>query len=179
MVDRLTARLGPEIDDIEDRLDVLEARTIEGSSEVDRRDLAVIRRKALELHRYFHPQREAMHAFRHGASVRLPRLDVMEAVETTDRVTHLVEDLETARSRAQIIEDGIAIRFADQMNRNMYRLSVVATVFLPLGFVTGLLGVNVVGIPGSENPEAFFFLCGLLVALTALEIWILMAWRII
>ena len=48
------------------------------------------------------------------------------------------------------------------MNRNMMVLSVVAAVFLPLGFLTGLLGINVAGMPGAQNPAAFWIVCGLL-----------------
>lgn len=41
----------------------------------------------------------------------------------------------------------------------MYVLSVVAAIFLPLGFVTGLLGINVGGIPGTEWPWSFTVVC--------------------
>jgi len=37
----------------------------------------------------------------------------------------------------------------------MYVLSVVAAIFLPLTFVTGLLGMNVGGLPGLESPVGF------------------------
>ncbi|NCC51248.1 MAG: hypothetical protein EOM20_08540 [Spartobacteria bacterium] len=40
-------------------------------------------------------------------------------------------------------------------NKRMYILSLVAALFMPLGFLTGLLGINVAGIPGAENPYAF------------------------
>jgi zinc transporter len=41
------------------------------------------------------------------------------------------------------------------MNKTMYVLSIVAAIFLPLGLFTGLLGINVGGIPGTENSSAF------------------------
>jgi len=58
------------------------------------------------------------------------------------------------------------------MNRNMYVLSIVATIMLPLGFFTGLLGVNVDGIPGQETPWAFAALCAILGVLIVLELWL-------
>jgi zinc transporter len=48
------------------------------------------------------------------------------------------------------------------MNRNMYVLSIVAGVFLPLGLFTGLLGINVGGIPGTNSDYAFVVVCALL-----------------
>ena len=41
----------------------------------------------------------------------------------------------------------------------MYVLSVIAAVFLPLGFLTGLLGINVGGMPGADNAAAFWLVC--------------------
>ena len=35
-------------------------------------------------------------------------------------------------------------------------LTIVAGIFLPLSFLTGLLGINVGGMPGADNPEAFW-----------------------
>ena len=46
-----------------------------------------------------------------------------------------------------------------QMNKTMYLLSIVAAIFLPLGLLTGLLGINVGGIPGTESPYAFIVVC--------------------
>ena len=50
------------------------------------------------------------------------------------------------------------------MNRAMYTLSIVAAIFLPLGLLTGLLGINVGGIPGTENKWAFTLVVVILIA---------------
>lgn len=56
---------------------------------------------------------------------------------------------------------------ADSMNKATYRFTWVATVFLPLSFLTGLLGINVAGIPGDHNPLAFWVVCGALCVIAA------------
>jgi len=55
----------------------------------------------------------------------------------------------------------------------MYLLSVIAAVFPPLGLITGLLGVNVGGISGTENPRAFALLCGGTVLFVICQLWFL------
>jgi zinc transporter len=59
------------------------------------------------------------------------------------------------------------------MNRNMYVLAIVAGVFLPLGLLTGLLGINVGGIPGADTPWAFAAVAVGLGVLGAIELWVL------
>ncbi len=54
----------------------------------------------------------------------------------------------------------------------MYVLSVIAAIFLPLGFLTGLLGINVGGIPGADNPEAFWLFGAGLFCLVLIEVFI-------
>jgi zinc transporter len=93
--------------------------------------------------------------------------------ETTDRVIRYIEDLEEVREHAAVVQDELANRLSEQMNRTMYLLSLVAAIMLPLGFLTGLLGINVGGIPGAESPLGFVIVCVLLGLIVALEVVIL------
>ncbi len=92
--------------------------------------------------------------------------------ETAGRITRYVEDLDAARERAAVVQDELATRLSEQLNRRMFLLSVVAGVFLPLSFVTGLLGMNAAGMPGTEDPFAFALICGGLLLLGGFEIWL-------
>jgi len=91
--------------------------------------------------------------------------------EVTDHVTRYYEDLDAARDRAAITQDELASRSAEQMNRGMYVLSLVASIFLPLGLVTGLLGINVGGIPGADSPSGFTTVCVVLALIAGLQLW--------
>jgi zinc transporter len=91
-------------------------------------------------------------------------------VENYDHLMRYVEDLDAIRERAQIVKDELANIIADRLNKNLYELSVIAAVFLPLGFLTGLLGINVGGIPGVDNPYAFFIFSGILILLVIIQI---------
>ena len=61
----------------------------------------------------------------------------------------------------------------DQTNRAMYLLTVIAAIFLPLSFVTGLLGINVGGIPGTDTPWAFAAVAVVILCLGVIEYWVL------
>jgi zinc transporter len=58
---------------------------------------------------------------------------------------------------------------AEQMNQRMYVLSIVAAIFLPLGFLTGLFGINVGGIPGAEYRFAFWVFILILAILVGMQ----------
>ena len=114
------------------------------------------------LRRYIGPQREALARL---ASEGFSFSDDVKSSlrETVDRITRLIEEMDAVRERCSVLNDQLADVRAEEMNRNMMVLSVVAAIFLPLGLITGLLGVNIGGIPGTENP--FAFLCIFMVAM--------------
>ena len=95
-----------------------------------------------------------------------------------DRTALQVEDLEALRERAAVIQDEIMNQLSARLNRTMYLLSVIAAIFLPLGFLTGLLGVNLGGIPGSVWPWAFLVACIVFAVITAIEVWLFRRWRL-
>ena len=77
------------------------------------------------------------------------------------------ELLDLSIDRASALQGQIRDQLADSMNTATYRFTWVATVFLPLGFLTGLLGINVAGIPGDHDPLAFWLVCGVLCVVAA------------
>jgi zinc transporter len=86
-------------------------------------------------------------------------------------LTRHIEDLDEARDRAAVTQEQLINSLSEQMNNKMYILSIVAAIFLPLGFLTGLLGINVGGIPGADSKLGFSVFVILLVGVVGFQIW--------
>jgi len=175
LCERLASWMEPVVAEIDDRIDALEDEVLENYDPGLRGRLATVRRQAIVLRRYFAPQREALLRLAGDQDIT-PWLEARERLllrETADRITRYVEDLDAGRERAGVVHDQLANHLSDELNRGMYILSVIAAVFLPLGFLTGLLGINVGGLPGVDTPWAFAAVCVVLVVLAGLEIWLL------
>jgi zinc transporter len=169
IADRLTDRMGPVIGTLDDRVDTLEDELLGMSSEDLRSTLGDLRRQAISLRRYIGPQREVLSRLQAERTDFLNDGDRLHLREIGDRCTRYVEDLDAARERAAVLHEELAARLAERMNRTMFLLSLIATVFLPLGFITGLLGINVGGIPGTDDPWAFAIVTVALVVLAGAE----------
>jgi zinc transporter len=171
---RLVDRMAPVIETLDEAEDDLEDLVVTGERREVRTKLAEIRRQAIGLRRYLAPQREAMSRIQ---GEPIDWLDVRQKArlrEISDRVMRYVEDMDAIRERAAIIQDEVANRVAESMNKNMYMLAIVATILLPLGFITGLLGINVDGLPGSKDtPWAFTAVTGMLALLVFIEVVIM------
>jgi len=172
LIDRLTARIGPVIDDIEDRIDGLEEGVIVERSAVLRQSLADLRRQAIILRRFIAPERDALARLLVEPAPWLGAGSRQRLREAADRVTRYVEDLDAARERAAVAQDELASLIAEQSQHTIYVLSVVASLFLPLGLITGLLGINVGGIPMADSSWGFALVSLVLVGLAGFQFWL-------
>ncbi len=172
LCDRLVERMGAVIADVDDLVDGLEDELLTEQSYKLRQKIANIRRNTIAMRRYLAPQRDVMARLYNEKAEWLDDTDRMRLREISDRVARYVEDLDAVRDRAIVTQEELNNRLAEQMNKTMYILSIVAALFLPLGFLTGLLGINIGGIPGTESRWAFSIFCALLVFMAALQIWV-------
>ncbi len=172
LISRLTERMATIITGYDDVLDSVEEQVELGQTASLRGKLGDLRRQAVVLRRYMAPQREALGRLLHDPPQWLDERSLLNLREATDRLQRYIEDLDAARERAVVVKDEISNRLSESMNRNMYVISVVAAIFLPLGFLTGLLGINVGGMPGVESPMAFWITCFLMVLVLIAEVLI-------
>lgn len=159
----LFQNMEPVIGSLDERTDNVEEAVIDNPDNISRRELNDIRKTSIILRRYIAPQREVLSALRNSDLPWMDDLQKRHAQENFDRLSRYIEELDTVRERAQIIKEELAAAISDKMNKNMYMLSLIAAIFLPLGFLTGLLGINVGGMPGADNGFAFWLvviLCG-------------------
>lgn len=169
MTDRLIDRMGPVISEIDETLDEVEDAVQDNASHELRGRLVETRQKAIMLRRYLAPQRDAMSRLQAEKLSWLSDLNRAFLREIADRTTRYVEDLEAARERAAAVQDEFNYQMSERMNRTMYVLTVVAAILLPPSLLTGLLGINVGGLPGVDDGNAFWIVVGAIVALGVVE----------
>jgi len=155
----LTRRMAGVLDNFDDGVSELEDEVLTQENYQLRGNISTLRRQAIRLRRYIAPQREVMVRLQTEKFAFLKDLQRAQFRELSDQVTRYVEDLDSAKDRAAIVQDELEAKLGAQMNKTMYLLSIVAAIFLPLGLLTGLLGINVGGIPGTESPYAFIVVC--------------------
>ena len=170
LIDRLLTRMADVIGNIDEAVDQAQETVLTAESASLRAELLHLRRQIIVLRRYLAPQRDAMARLNQMQTAGLDDRLRARLREQSDRITRFVEDLDAARERATLTQEELNNRFSEQLNSRMYVLSLVAGLFLPLGFLTGLLGINVGGIPLSDDPWGFSAVILILLAIGVLEI---------
>lgn len=173
IIERIADRIHEMVDDLDEQLVAFE--TTEHMNSQARQKLSVVRRQAAAIRRYLAPQRDALDAL-YRFNKLLSSDQAFQLREKTDRMTRYVEDLDLARERSIVLQDEVRNRLAEQQGAKMYVLSLVTAIFLPLSFLTGVFGMNVAGLPGIEEPNAFNYLASGMIGL-ALVLFTLMMWK--
>ena len=173
IITKIADRISETVDVLDEELSEFEA--LDKSEKQDRLKLSMVRRQAAAIRRYLAPQRDALDAI-HRFNKSLSQEQVFELRDQTDRMTRYVEDLDLAKERAMVLQDELRNRIAEQQGMRMYVLSLVTAIFLPLSFLTGVFGVNVAGLPGTVDPNAFNYLT-LGMAILAVVLLVTMLWK--
>ena len=169
LIEKLADRISDVVDGIDEELTSVETDldTKKDNARGIQQRLSELRKQTAMIRRYLAPQREALsELYRNGK--HLSEDDRYSIRYQTDRITLYVEDLDLARERALVLHGELQNKIAEQQNSRTYLLSIVATIFLPLSFLTGVFGMNVSGLPGIENPDAFVILSVAMALLAAL-----------
>lgn len=163
----LAVRIEAAVENIEEMLEKLDADIAEGDIGAIRGELGVVRRQAAAIRRHLTPQRDALERLARSTTSIMTDKDLIAVRDEGDHVTRYIEDLDLARENALVTQEDLMNRVAQEQNSRMYLLSVVAAIFLPLTFVTGLLGMNVAGLPGTVSPYGFTIATLVMIALGA------------
>lgn len=155
----ITEELDPVVVELGDWLDDCEERIAAHSAFELRRMVNQVRIRAIGYRRFLSPQRAALEKLAALPGDWLHDDDRLHLSAAADRAARMAEELESIRERAALTHETLTDLRAEQIDQRSLIIAVVAMVFLPLTFITGLLGMNVAGIPFAHEPWSFAGVC--------------------
>ena len=171
LFDALIQAILPTLDLMEDRADAIEEQVLTDPDQYALTALMALKRSCLSLNRALVPQREVLN-----------RLGRREFNIIGNDVDLYFRDLADDLIRVQAANDAIRERtdtslatylsvVGNRQNEIMKVLSIVATVFLPLGLIAGLFGMNFENMPGIGFRWGYHIVVGTSVFAAALVAW--------
>lgn len=168
LIDRLNRYIGEATEQIEGRIDAAEEEVQRGAGAARNSAFTRLRRQTAQIRRYLLPQREALDRLARLTDSPFNAPEQVELREQLNRLTLSLEDLDLVRERALVAQEELLNLLAHEQNSRMLVLSIVAALFLPLSFLTGLFGMNVAGLPGMEFSGSFWVIVLLMLVLAGL-----------
>jgi zinc transporter len=156
-VKRLASEMVAQLDEVEDEI-------LAGNIKEQRQQLGRARRLCARLRRQFAPERSDLSRLVHRQSVQLPAQDRAVLESCAETLGFAIEEIAEIYERAKLLQEELASRLAENTGRNLYVLSILTAVLLPMTLVTGIFGMNVAGLPGLSGPESFWWVMILIIA---------------
>jgi magnesium transporter len=159
IIDALVDSFFPVLSDFDDRIDELENQTFLNANDAQLQEIFQMKRLLVGMRKAVTPQRDMFATLATGIS-RLPGMSPDDERYFRDVYDHLIRISELIDSYRDLLTSSMDVYLStvsNRLNSVMKQLTVMATVFLPLTFITGFFGQNfgwMVGQIGS--PWAFF-----------------------
>ena len=172
LLDLITINYETVVDGLNDRLEDLEDVSLQRTFPKHfLAQLFPLRRQIIELRRLASAQRELLMPMANGESDFVsPKLS-RRFRQVRDQLTKVLERTEGLREILQGIRDNYHAAMSARTNEQMKRLTLVATILLPLSLIAGIYGMNLDTWPSERHPFGFLAVIGIMAALAVVLLW--------
>ncbi len=162
LLDRIVDEAFPVLQDIGERLDELDALITADVDEDAATEVHDIKRALLVMRREIWPMRDLIQTVNASTHPVLSKSTHAYLRDVQDHIHYLADTIELYREATVGMLDVYANAINQRMNDVMKVLTIIATIFIPLSFLTGVFGMNFTkSLPGQDDANAFvWFMVG-------------------
>lgn len=135
-----------------------------------RANLGELRRLLVRLQRLLAPEPAALFRLLQKPPVWMAENDVHELRQSTEEFSVVLSDMASLQERIKLLQEEIAAHVGEQNNRSLFVLTIVTVLALPINIIAGLMGMNVGGIPLSQDEHGFWIVVAIVVSFTILAV---------
>jgi magnesium transporter len=167
ILDKIVDDYAPVVEGLEQDVEEVEATVFGGSAAATER-IYKLRREVTDFYRTVHPLLGPIDALERGAYLSLGEKVIPFFRDVSDHLKLVNEEVAGQRDLlAVVLQANMAVISLDQneisvrQNETMKQLTVIATIFLPLSFITGFFGMNFGWLTGRITPFWVFAVFGI------------------
>lgn len=154
-----------KIDDVEDHL-------LADRLNKKRSNLGELRRLLVRLQRLLAPEPAALFRLLQKPPAWMAENDVHELRQSTEEFSVVLSDMASLQERIKLLQEEIAAHVNEQNNRSLFVLTIVTVLALPINIITGLMGMNVGGVPMAQNDLGFWMIVAIIASFTGVAAWL-------
>ena len=158
------------LEGVGERLEALEEELISRATPEASGEIHRVKRDALFLRKSVWPLREVISSLARGESPLIRKDTLPYLRDVYDHTIQVIDTIETFRDMISGMRDAYLSVLSNRMNEVMKVLTIIATIFIPLTFITGVYGMNFKYMPETEWHWGYFVSLGLMAAVAALMI---------
>lgn len=161
----------PVLETYSDRLEVMEERVYDARDESLIRDVHALKHELLLLRRHFWPMRELVHQLQHLPEGTFQPITLTYLRDVYDHAVQVLEMIESYREMSMGMVETYMSVINNRMNAVMKVLTMIASIFIPITFITGMYGMNFEYMPFLKDRYAFLTFCIICLGIVGGMLW--------
>ncbi len=154
------------------RIDDTEDHLLSGRLEKRRADLGSLRRLLVRLQRLLAPEPAALFRLLQKPPAWIGEENLQDLRQSTEEFNVALRDMAALQERIKLLQEDVAGRVAEENNRSLFVLTIVAVLALPINILAGLFGMNVGGVPLARNEDGFWIVVTIVATFTGVAGWL-------
>jgi zinc transporter len=155
------------------RVDKIEDDLLAERLNYKRANLGNLRRVLVRLQRLMAPEPAALFRLLQRPPQWIDELDLQDLRQSSEEFSAVLVDMASLQERIKLLQEEIAAMVNERNSRSLYTLTVFTVMALPINMIAGLFGMNVAGIPMSDESHGFWVVVGLVACVTGIAYWAL------
>jgi magnesium transporter len=151
------------MEQLEGRVEDLEEELVVNASRQSLLKINKLKKDMIFLRKAVWPLREMINTMERGDSPLIREETRIYLRDVYDHIIQVIDTLETFRDMVSGMIDIYLSSLSYKMNEIMKVLTLIATIFIPLTFVTGVYGMNFEYIPELRYPYGYFIVWGVMI----------------
>lgn len=150
----ISDQINSSFDSVHNKIIKLED-TILNQHAISYKDIGRIRNQLLVLRRLLSPQRDIFGRISTERISWIDDNDKQHLHDISEQQNHYISDIDSCLLRLGSLMEQISGLLAESTNKRIYLMTLFTMIFMPITFLTSLLGVNLAGIPFNQATWSF------------------------
>lgn len=168
LLDDITDKYFPLLDRTSNKIDLLEDKMFSDPTREDLRDLFVIKHQMLTVRKIMAPEREVINALIRFDSHLIHSKHTIYFQDIYDHLIRLIDLVDTSRDLITGAMDIYLTSISNKLNDVMKRLTIIASIFMPLTLISSIYGMNFKFMPELGLRYSYFIV---LTAMVIIALW--------
>jgi len=153
------------------RIDAIEDNLLAPRIRSNRTEIGKLRRLLVRLQRLLAPEPAALFRLLNRPPDWATAEDLADLRQSVEELSTSVSDMASLTERARLLQEELVAQTNEQANRNLFVLTMVTVLALPINILAGLFGMNVGGIPFAQHKMGFWIILAIITVIMAAAAW--------
>ena len=165
IIDRLYRATLPLVNTMAENINRVEHEIYEENTKVAVKDLMLVRRNVLHLRRIMEPQQLIINSLANLKISFFPGEVTVYYKDVRDYLNRVWATIQGFKDFVEGLNDTNEALISHRTNEVIKALTIIYVSLLPLTLLTGIYGMNIVGLPFADHSQALVILAGVMVAI--------------